>query len=183
MKNILLSLFIFLMFFPVLANAQNSITVSQLIPVASNIGKFSKRLPANRNRIINRDNLKFEIAADSVNLTDNKKGVAVTIKTIYKEVVFDSIGGKLTGRLNIYGRITSDEQTTDGFFEERLSENVEKDDLVNGHYKEIVLRKIFELPEGNYQIRVIITDITSGMRGVKGVKFRISNSINTRTND
>lgn len=183
MKKFLLILFISFTSFLVLAKAQTLGTVSQLTPVASNIGRFSKRLPANRNLIINKDNLKFEVLTESINLPDNKKGVAVTIKTIYNEVVFENISDKVTARLEIYGRITSEDKTIDGFFEERLSENVKVADLTKGLNKEIVLHKIFELSEGNYQIGVIFTDIASGIRGVKVIKFKVPNFKNTQTND
>lgn len=173
MKQLLLILFVALCSCFVV-NAQTSDQVSQLTRVASNIGKFSKRLPPDRNRIINEDNLKFNFLTETINLPDNKKGVAVTIKTIYNEVVFENISDKPTARLNIYGRITSEDKTTDGFFEEKISESAEVSDLTKKNLKkEIVLHKIFELSEGNYQIGVIIRDIASGIRGVKIVKFKI----------
>lgn len=153
--------------------AQSNETVSLLIPVPSNIGKFSKRLPPNRNRFIEKDNLKFEISVEPVNSPNNRKAIAVEIKTTYKELVFENIGGNETARLKFYGRITSKDKTTDGFFEEHLEELANVDDLVNGSNKQVVLRKVFELPDGIYQIGIIITDSASGMRGVKVKRFNV----------
>lgn len=177
MKRFLLLIFICLISFTVV-RTQTSETVSHLIPVASNIGKFSKRLPKLSDRVINKDNLKFLVSAMPVNLPDNKEGVAITIQASSNDVSFEDIGGDPTARLKIYGRITSKDDKTDGFFEEKIEEIATIDELVNSIDKKIVLRKVFELPEGNYQIGVIITDVFSGMRGVKVVKFDISEAIN-----
>lgn len=155
-------------------NAQTSEQVSQLIPIASNVGKFSKRLPPDRNRIINKDNLKFKVLVEPTNLPTNKKGVVVTIKISYQELVFTDLGGELTTRVKIYGRVTSKGKSTDGFFEERISEIADINELKKGINKEIVLRKVFELSEETYQIGVIITDVESGIRGVKVLKFKVS---------
>ena len=55
------------------------------MPVASNIGKFSERLPAVRNRIINSDNLKFEVAAEITNLPNNEKELLLLFKQFTKK--------------------------------------------------------------------------------------------------
>ena len=66
-------------------NSQTTETVSDLMPVASNIGKFSERLPAVRNRIINSDNLKFEVAAEITNLPNNEKELLLLFKQFTKK--------------------------------------------------------------------------------------------------
>lgn len=124
MKRSLLILSIILTSF-LTVKTQTSEPISQLTPVSSNIGKFSKRLPSNNNRLINTDNLKFNVSAEPINLPNNKKGVAITIKTIYNELVFENIGDVPTTNIRIYGRITSRDKITDGFFEEKLSKSVE----------------------------------------------------------
>ena len=172
MKKILIGFFISLVS-TVFIKAQSSETVSELTPVPSNIGKFSKRLPPRKNRLINKDNLKFEIITEIVDLSENKKGVAVSIQVPYLEITFQNMGGKPTAMINIYGRITSKDEITDGFFEETLTEIIEIDELVKAVNKNGTARKVFELPNGYYQIGVIITDRISQMRGVKVVKFQV----------
>ena len=164
----------FLCFILVIAtNAQTSETVSELTPVPSNIGEFSKRLPVVRNKIINSDNLKFTVSTELVNLSDNKKGITIVIQVPYKELVFESISGKETTRVSVYGRITSKDKTVDGFFEEKLSEAVDIKELIDVSNKNVTWRKVYELSEGNYQIGIIVKDIISEIRGVKVLRFQI----------
>lgn len=173
MKQIFLISFTVLMLFFAI-DAQTSEQVSRLTPVASNIGKFSKRLSPDRNRIIYEDNLEFEVSTELVTLPENKKGVVVTIKTLYRELVFQPEADKQTTKVKIYGRITSKDKSTDGFFEEIIFESARIEELMKGVNKEIVLRKVFELPKGNYQIGVIVKDIASGNRGIQVSKFKVS---------
>ena len=171
MRKIFFTVFISVFMF-VAINAQTSEQISQLTPVAPNIGKFTKKIPKN-DSYFDPSNLEFEPKVEVINLPEGKKGVAVIIQTHYKEVVFESIGGKYIARLNVYGRIISRDKTIDGFFEERLSETGDIDDLVNGANKHVALRKVFELPEGKFQIGIIVKDIASGNRGIKVIKFQI----------
>ncbi len=156
-------------------NSQKTETVSKLIPVPANIGKFLKYPPKKiRSLIVRTYKIKFDINAERINLADSKKGIAVTIKISNKELGFESIDGKQTARISIYGRITSKNRKIDGFFEEGLDTVVTEEALDNDTNKSpLTLRKVFELPEGKYQIGVIVRDITSGMNGVKIFKFQI----------
>ncbi|HVE55741.1 MAG TPA: hypothetical protein VNB22_02870 [Pyrinomonadaceae bacterium] len=147
--------------------AQTSETVSELMRVPENIGKFSKRQPNRK--------LKFDAKVELVNLPNGKKGIAASVQTPYREIVFWTKGGIETAQLNIYLRITSQDETLDGFFEERLEEFTTAEILAGGWKKESAnLRKVFELPEGKYQIGIIVRDITTGYRNAKIIKFQIS---------
>lgn len=174
MLKICLFLSVYLFSFSVVS-AQTDETINQLTPVPSNIGKFSKRLPRDKNSFFDKDNLKFEISVEPVNLPNNKKAIAIIIKTTYREITFESISDKIVSRLKIYGRITSKDEITDGFFEDFLKEQTNSSDFDNQLDKEVVLRKVFELPDGKYQIGVIVKDWVSGLRGVKVKKFDILN--------
>jgi hypothetical protein len=173
MKQMLLTI-LFALFVSFIVNAQTSETVSKLSPLSANIGKFSKHPPKKiRDLIIGTYKIKFDVSTELINLADGKKGIAVKIKISNKELGFESIGGKQTARISIYGRITSKNRKIDGFFEEGLDTVVTEEELANGTNKSpVTLRKVFELPKGKYQIGVIVRDITSGMHGIKVVKFQ-----------
>ena len=168
MKQVILALaFSFCAAFSV--NAQSSETVSRLTPVPSNIGKFSK------NQLNNK--LKFDVKAEPVDLPGGKKGIAVTVQARYWELVFEDRGGLQTSILRIYLRITSDDKKTDGFFEERVETQVEREELVDLKEKRVTFRRVFELPAGKYQVGVIGTDMRDGYRNAKIVKFQIGAGI------
>ncbi len=182
MKSIIFLIFLFSF---VIANAQTSETISELTPVPSNVGKFSGRLPGKK--------LKFDVKVEFINLPDKKNGIALTIQTHYNELIFESIGGKPTSRLSVYGRIISNDKKIDGFFEEKITTSIEIDDLIDTRGKFVTLRKVFELPDGKYQTGIIVRDLLSSYdlsyhgdsldsgtsflkRGIKIIKFRIPQS-------
>ncbi len=165
------------MFFASFAvKAQTAETVSELTPVSSNIGKFTKNVPKYRDSILGISyKIEFAVKVGTVNLPDGKKAVAVIIETRTSELVFETVGGQPTARINVYGRITSKDKTTDGFFEEKIIIGATIEELSDvSKMKSVILRRVFALPAGKYQIGVIVRDIITGMRGVKIIKFQIS---------
>lgn len=178
MKSIIFIFFLFAIAFR-FVDAQTSETISELTPVPTNVGKFVGRLSGK--------NLKFNAKIELIDLPDGKKGVVVTIKTNYNELPFEPIGGKPTARMTIYGRITSKDKKTDGFFEEKLVVSMTNEELAYSlHDKYVVLRKVFVLPESKYQIGIIVRDhylyeffdfyagdMLSIRRGIKIIKFQI----------
>jgi hypothetical protein len=173
MKQMLLTV-LFTLFACSIVNSQTSERVSKLTPVFANIGKFSKHPPKKiRDLITGTYKIQFDVSTEPINLADGKKGIAVTIKISNKELGFEPIGGKQTARISIYGRITSKNRKIDGFFEEGF-DTVVTEELVSGTNKSpVTFRRVFELPKGKYRIGVIVRDITSGMNGVKVIKFQI----------
>ena len=169
--------FIFFLFFcsSLIIHAQTSEIVSELTPVPANAKKFSKKLPKNKSIIIIEDDLWFQVIMHFVKLPDGKRAVAVTIETLNQELAFEPT----RARINIYGRITSEDKVTDGF-EELLVVNVDKlkdeADFQKIARNPVRLSKVFNLPDGTYQIGVVIKDLVSGNRGIKLVKFQISDS-------
>lgn len=165
--------FIFFLFFCAgfAVNAQTSETISELTPVPPRTGRLLKKLPKG----INYGEpwvIEFDVKTDAVKLADGKTGIAVTIQTSIEELVFESVDDKPTARIKIYVRITSKDKTTAGFFEEKMIINgFSVTDLSEGGKHPVTLKKIFALPEGNYKIAVLISDLYG--RGVKFVKFQI----------
>ena len=155
------------------ANAQTAETVSSLTPVSPYIGKFTKNVPR-ANYATTDEKIKFDVKIEPVNLPDGKKAVAILIRTSTREIAFINIGGLYTARVNFYARITSKDKKTDGFFEERSETTASVEALANDQVKPVILRKVFALPAGKYQIGVIVRDLIAGGHGVKIVKFEIS---------
>jgi hypothetical protein len=114
-----------------------------------------------------------------VNLSNAKKGIAVIVQTSNRELIFDEgIDGKLKARVNIYGRVTSKNKTTDGFFEEKITVEMDnKSEYTKSLKNQVILRKVLELPKGKYQIVIALTDAFSGYRGIKVIKFQVPESV------
>lgn len=173
MKQMFLTI-LFVLFVFSFVKAQTSETISELTPVPPNIGKFSKYPPQYKSPYVGNYKIKFDANAEVINLSDGKKGVAVTIQITNGELNFADIGGRQTAKIKIYGRVTSKDKTIDGFFEEELETFADIEELTTGIYKSpVTLRKMFELPAEKYQIGIIVRDRISGMNGVKVIKFQI----------
>lgn len=167
---------ILLLFAALTINAQTAETLSELTPIPSNIGKFTKNVPKYKDRILGISyEIKFDVKFESVNLSDGKKAVAVMIlANRAEEFVFESLDDVPTARLSVYGRITSKDKSTDGFFEEKSTLIAPLEELNNiPKTRSVISRKVFALPAGNYQIGVIVRDLITKMRGVRIVKFQI----------
>lgn len=155
-------------------DAQTAASLSELTPVSSNIGKFTKKVPKYKGILGESYDIKFDVKIENVNLPPAKKAVAVVIETRATELVFEPVSDQPTARTNFYGRITSKDKITDGFFEEKIITEASVEELSDvSKMKSVTLRKVFALPAGKYQIGVIVRDLISGMRGVKIVKFEI----------
>jgi hypothetical protein len=165
---ILLSFFAFLN-----VNAQTAETISELTPVPSNIGKFTKRARKIRYLDYSPTKVRFDVKIEPVSVSDGKKAVAINIRTKSSEIIFWNMGGVETGVVNFYGRITSKDKKTDGFFEEKITTTATVEELAEGKVKAVILRKVFELPPGKYQIGVIVRDNVSGAHSVKIIKFQV----------
>ena len=171
--------FIFFLFFAsLIARAQTSEIISQLTPVPAGTKKVSKMLPEPKNSLVKVEGkLIFEIKVESVTLADGKKAAAVIIQTTYDEIVFDIRGEKIDASIDVYARIRSKDKKIDGFFEDKLT--VTLDDikpLESAGKTPVTVRRVFKLPAGKYEIGVVVQNWNSGLRGVKFVKFQISDS-------
>lgn len=182
MKNVFFA-FVFAFCAVNFVSAQSAETPSELKPVPSYIGKFSTKPPRSKSYQAGvsdfgissykpRTNLKFDVKIEPVKLSDGKNAVAVVIRTNYPEMLFAN-RSETAASLKIYGRITSNDDVTDGFFEENISVSASEADLLNSANKFSTFRKVFELPAGNYQFGVIVTDLEAENRGAKIVKFQI----------
>lgn len=169
----LISILLFVLFAFSIADAQTAEIISELTPVPSNIGKFTKHVPKPQYETRYAEKIKFDVKIDPINLPNGKKAIAITIRITTDELWFENIGGIETARVKFYGRITSKDRQTDGFFEERQDFTMKIEELADGTVKPVVLRRVFDLPEGKYQIGVIVRDIFSGGQRVKIIKFLI----------
>jgi hypothetical protein len=169
-----IKLLIILLFAFLNVGAQTAETLGNLTPVPLTVGKFTKNVPREKYAVLKDEKVKFDVKTEPVNLPDGKKAVAVIIQTSAREIVFENIGGAETAKVGFYGRITSKDKKTDGFFEEKIITTATIEELTDSiKLKPVLLSKVFALPEGKYQIGVIVRDLISGARGVKIIKFQI----------
>ena len=169
MNRFFLVLYFFLIVVAVKAQTQESI--SELTPISAdseNFRDFAKRL-SKSGGWIHSGKLKFNADTQLVTLPNGKKVVVVTIQTMNEELVFESIENKVKSKLRVYGRITSKNKKFDGFFEElKLIEFADDKDLMKLNKSPVLFRKVFELPEGEYQIGIFLHDtINSGKKVIK----------------
>jgi hypothetical protein len=151
---------------PFTANAQTAETISKLTPVSSNIGKFTKNVPKIRDSVLGKSyEIKFNVKTEPVNSPSEEKAVAVLIRIDPRELVFENVGGIETATVKFYGRVTSRDEKTDGFFEEILSASATIEELSDvSKLKPVTLRKVFTLTAGKYQIGIIVRDLRTGAR-------------------
>jgi hypothetical protein len=167
-------LFIILFFAFLNIDAQTAETPGNLTPVPLTVGKFTKNVPPEKYAVLKDEKVKFDVKTEPVTLPDGKIAVAVIIQTNARDIVFENIGGAETAKVSFYGRITSKDKKTDGFFEEKLNTTATIEELTDvTKLKPVMIRKVFSLPGGKYQIGVIVRDLISGARGVKIIKFQI----------
>jgi hypothetical protein len=156
------------------ADAQTVETISEPTPVPSNIGKFTKNVRKIKYVEYDAEKVRFNVKIEPMSLPDGRKAAWFIIQTAASEVFFENIGGEETARVNFYGRITSKDKKSDGFFEEKLIVTATVEELGDkSTLKPLILRKIFALLPGKYQIGVVVRDEASGASGVKIIKFQI----------
>ncbi len=173
MKQMLLTIFITLFAFS-FVKAQTFEVVSELKPIPKKVKKFSKKSPKMSYSIIDETNVEFTAKIDFVNLPNNKKGIAVIVETTNYEFAFQPIGDKLVAKIYVYGRIISEDKRTNGYFEETINVEMNKNDSEKLEKNPITFRKVFALSEGIYKIGIVVRDLQTGYSGIRLIKFQIN---------
>jgi hypothetical protein len=151
------------------ANAQTAETVDELTALPDNSLSFERLV-----RTVPKSefgNIDLTITTEPIVLPDQTTAVVITIKTIATELVYEDIGGKPQSHLNVYGRITSEDKVTNGYFRERFIAYANPEDIAKSKKQPVTLRKVFRLKKGKYKLGVIFRDRYD--RGIKKIKFEI----------
>ena len=105
--------------------------------------------------------------------SDDRAIIAFTVQTDNKDLVFKDMGGILTARLNISGRITSVAARRVGFFEDSVSTTATATELVETRDRKSAYQKAVSLPPGRYRIDLLVRDIESGAESRQHVGFEV----------
>lgn len=161
-----------LLFIPWSSYAQQKQAITTLTPIAKS--KYLSIQKVNRNVKI--DNIfSFEwisIVAPSV-LIDGKSVTSVTAETDFKNLVFESVGKTNVAKLRFFLRIASRDLKIIGFIEDTLSVSVDTEDATRRKYEPAGFVKFIDLPPGKYTAEIVLSDVTSGGRGIRTVKFEV----------
>lgn len=117
--------------------------------------------------------LAFEAQLNYFRQSDNSVLTALTIQTDNRELAFENIGGLLTARLNILGRITSVADIRIGKFEDPVVTHATEAELSNVRMRKSAYAKAFILQPGRYRIDVVVRDISSGATGIQHIGFQV----------
>ena len=117
--------------------------------------------------------LTFEAQLNYFRQSDNSVLTALTIQTDNRELVFENIGGLLTARLNILGRITSVADIRIGKFEDPVVTHATEEELSDVRMRKSAYAKAFVLQPGRYRIDVVVRDISSGATGIQHIGFQV----------
>jgi GWxTD domain-containing protein len=119
------------------------------------------------------DPLNFEYQLNYFRQSDNSVVTALTIQTDNSELAFENVGGLLTARMNIFGRITSVADVRIGKFEDPVVTHATPEELSSVRTRKSAYAKAFILQPGRYRIDVIVRDITSGATGIQHIGFQV----------
>jgi GWxTD domain-containing protein len=119
------------------------------------------------------DALNFEAQLNYFRQSDNSVVTALTIQADNSELAFENVGGLLTARLNIFGRITSVTDKRIGKFEDPVITHATAEELSTIRTRKSAYAKAFILQPGRYRVDVIVRDITSGATGIQHIGFQV----------
>ena len=123
---------------------------------------------------ITEDNfLNSDIQISFFRQSDDRVIVAVTVQTDNRDLSFHSVGGLLTARLNISGRITSVSGRRIGFFEDAVTTTATSAELIEAKGRKSAYQKAVPLLPGRYRIDLLVRDVESGAAGIQHVGFEV----------
>ena len=149
--------------------------------------KFSdlQELAGGTSAVIDNNPLDFELRVDFFRQSDDRVITAFTIQTENKELVFDSVGGLPTAKMNIFGRITAVSGKRSGIFEDSVTTASSAEELAESKDKKSVYQKAYALTPGTYKVDVVVRDVVSGNRGIRSIGFTVpkyeENKLDTST--
>jgi len=123
--------------------------------------------------VIDNNPLDFAMRVDFFRQSDDRVITAFTIQTENKELVFESVGGLPTARMNIFGRIMAVSGKRSGIFEDSVTTNASSEELSEARDRKSVYQKAVALTPGTYKVDVIVRDVVSGNKGIRSIGFTV----------
>ncbi len=123
--------------------------------------------------VIDNNPLDFAMRVDFFRQSDDRVITAFTIQTDNKELVFESVGGLPTARMNIFGRIMAVSGKRSGIFEDSVTTSASSEELAEARDKKSVYQKAVALTPGTYKVDVIVRDVVSGNKGIRSIGFTV----------
>ena len=123
--------------------------------------------------VIDNNPLDFQMRVDFFRQSDERVVTAFTIQTENKELVFESVGGLPTAKMNIFGRIMAVSGKRSGIFEDSVTTSASSEELVEAKERKSVYQKAVALTPGTYKVDVIVRDVVSGNRGIRSIGFTV----------
>ena len=123
--------------------------------------------------VIDNNPLDFDLRVDFFRQSDERVITAFTVQASNKELQFPEIGGIPTAQMNIFGRVMAVSGKRSGIFEDSVTTNASKDELVEARDRKSVYQKAIALTPGTYKVDVVVRDVNTGNKGVRSIGFTV----------
>ena len=147
--------------------------------------KFSDLQSATDSGVIDNNPLEFDMRVDFFRQSDDRVITAFTVQASNKELVFDSVGGIPTARMNIFGKIQAVSGKRSGIFEDSVTTNATEQELAEAKDRKSIYQKAIALAPGTYKVDVVVRDVVSGNKGIRSIGFTVpkydDNKLDTST--
>lgn len=118
--------------------------------------------------------LDFDMQVDFFRQSEDRVITTFTVQTENNELVFESVGGLETARLNIFGRIEAVSGKRSGIFEDSVVTNATPQELTEAKNRKSVYQKAVTLVPGmHYKVDVVVRDVVSGNKGIVSKGFTV----------
>lgn len=123
--------------------------------------------------VIDNNPLDFQLRVDYFRQSDTSVMATFTVQTDNQELVFESIGGLPTARMNIFGRIMAVNGKRSGIFEDSVTTSATPEELADAKDRKSVYQKAVALTPGTYKVDVVVRDVVSGNKGIRSFGFTL----------
>ncbi len=135
--------------------------------------------------VIGDNPLDFDMRVDFFRQSDDRVITAFTVQANNKELVFDSVGGIPTARMNIFGKVQAVSGKRSGIFEDSVTTSATTEELSEAKDRKSIYQKAIALTPGTYKVDVVVRDVVSGNKGIRSIGFTVpkyqENKLDTST--
>ena len=135
--------------------------------------KFSDLQSATDSGLIDNNALDFDMRVDFFRQSDDRVVTAFTVQASNKELVFDSVGGIPTARMNIFGKVMAVSGKRSGIFEDSVTTSATSEELAEAKDRKSIYQKAIALTPGTYKVDVVVRDVVSGNKGIRTIGFTV----------
>lgn len=132
-----------------------------------------QNLVGSESAVIDNNPLDFQLRVDYFRQSDSSVMTTFTVQAENKDLVFESVGGLPTARMNIFGRIMAVSGKRSGIFEDSVATTSTSDELAEAREKKSVYQKAIALTPGTYKVDVVVRDVVSGNKGIRSFGFTL----------